>query len=475
MPISDRSKSAANQQASSPLQIYGEGTLEVVQIDVDSDDSIARAFELVQSKLPLLQGCALDKSARETFNAMYRTNVSGQHVVTLSFVPLLIRSDDPRLLLLTSGTAHLARFAGEFWPGEVPAAVCPESARHFAPTGYRVSKTALSMLVLAWHWTLREDGVKVRGVSPGELATNRSGDPGLLKKLGAGDPSTRLRILAFAAEWLDAKSPPFPPPGALPQAASGWRAAALPLSPCSKPPVPLPGVDGSFADLDHGPPATNQSKFRAAHFGHIHISSSAGPVRVQVPGEGAEGLGLSVQVRVLVLRCVALCCALLRDSGIIDKFCPQTPQASARPSALYTQRSSNSGSSQRLPSPGPLFPWCHPIPGTDQARANRASHHASEPSQANIARSPPIPSHLSHSVPSRPPIHSLLLLLNHLLSPSQSQSQGSSSPFQSLTCFLSPTVQADCVARFDTTIRRLSVDHLETALRLTAVFLAPPK
>ncbi|KAF0325004.1 short-chain dehydrogenase [Colletotrichum asianum] len=137
-------------------------------------------------------GCALtepDMSPREAFNAMYNTNVSGQHVVTLTFAPLLIKSDDPRLLFLTSGTAHLARFAEEFWAGEAPAAGWPKPGSHFAPTGYRVSKTALNMLVLAWHWTLRADGVMVWGVSPGQLATNLGGDPGLLKKLGAGDPS----------------------------------------------------------------------------------------------------------------------------------------------------------------------------------------------------------------------------------------------------------------------------------------------
>ncbi|KAF4900220.1 Short-chain dehydrogenase/reductase tropE [Colletotrichum fructicola] len=173
-------------------------TLEVVQIDVDSDDSIARAFDFVQSKHGRLDylvnnaGCALtepDTPPREALNVMYNTNVSGQHVVTMTFAPLLIKSDDPRLLFLTSGTAHLARFAEEFWPGEAPAAGWPKPASQFAPTGYRVSKTALNMLLLAWHWTLKADGVRVWGISPGQLATNLGGDPGLLKKLGAGDPS----------------------------------------------------------------------------------------------------------------------------------------------------------------------------------------------------------------------------------------------------------------------------------------------
>ncbi|KAI8284906.1 hypothetical protein K4K60_001572 [Colletotrichum sp. SAR11_57] len=140
-------------------------TLEVVQIDVDSDDSIARAFDFVQSKHGRLDylvnnaGKILTYTPpREALNVMYNTNVSGQHVVTMTFAPLLIKSDDPRLLFLTSGTAHLARFAEEFWPGEAPAAGWPKPASQFAPTGYRVSKTALNMLLLAWHWTLKADG-----------------------------------------------------------------------------------------------------------------------------------------------------------------------------------------------------------------------------------------------------------------------------------------------------------------------------
>uniref|UniRef100_L2G849 Short-chain dehydrogenase n=1 Tax=Colletotrichum fructicola (strain Nara gc5) TaxID=1213859 RepID=L2G849_COLFN len=83
-------------------------------------------------------GCALtepDTPPREALNVMYNTNVSGQHVVTMTFAPLLIKSDDPRLLFLTSGTAHLARFAEEFWPGEAPAAGWPKPASQFAPPG----------------------------------------------------------------------------------------------------------------------------------------------------------------------------------------------------------------------------------------------------------------------------------------------------------------------------------------------------
>lgn len=54
---------------------------------------------------------------------------------------------------------------------------------------YRSSKAGLNMLMLSWHWILKEDGVRTFCVSPGFLATNLSGTPERMKKAGAGDPS----------------------------------------------------------------------------------------------------------------------------------------------------------------------------------------------------------------------------------------------------------------------------------------------
>lgn len=46
-------------------------------------------------------------SIRDAFNKSWDTNVSGTHVLTTLSVPLLLKSKDPRLLFITSGTASV--------------------------------------------------------------------------------------------------------------------------------------------------------------------------------------------------------------------------------------------------------------------------------------------------------------------------------------------------------------------------------
>lgn len=127
---------------------------------------------------------------REAWNQNYDVNVSGTHVLTTVFVPLLLASSDPRLLFLTSGLASLNQLSEAFYVGPAPDAKgWPKPPRTFLHAGYRASKTALNSLMLTWHWTLRPDGVKVWSVSPGFLATGLGGAPEVLKAAGAGDPS----------------------------------------------------------------------------------------------------------------------------------------------------------------------------------------------------------------------------------------------------------------------------------------------
>lgn len=56
------------------------------------------------------------------------------------------------------------------------------------------------MMMLNWHWVLKEDGVKVWSLSPGMLATNLGGMKERLKAMGAGDPSIGGNLLAEIVE-----------------------------------------------------------------------------------------------------------------------------------------------------------------------------------------------------------------------------------------------------------------------------------
>ena len=124
-------------------------------------------------------------------NKNFDTNVSGTHVLTHACVPLLLAASSPRLLFLTSGIATLTGNAKTFYPPWVPnpPGGWPKE-KLVAATGYRVSKAALNMLTLTWHWVLKEDGVRTWAVSPGLLATNLGGmGPERMRAMGAKDPS----------------------------------------------------------------------------------------------------------------------------------------------------------------------------------------------------------------------------------------------------------------------------------------------
>lgn len=133
---------------------------------------------------------------RCAWNKDYDINVAGTHVMTHVFMPLLLKSSDPRLMFITSGLSSLQNMAA---PGggptfTAPAAGWPKTA--MLPVAYAASKTALNMMMLSWHMALQPDGVKVWAISPGFLATDLGGAKELLVERGAGHPSIGGKVVA---------------------------------------------------------------------------------------------------------------------------------------------------------------------------------------------------------------------------------------------------------------------------------------
>lgn len=176
-------------------------TLSVVQIDIESDKSITAARDQVSSQFPHLDilinnaGANVEKQAqdegwdhRSTWLKSWSINVAGPQITVREFMPLLLKSSDPRILFITSGTSSMAdteRTDGNFKNiNASPDAGWPKPAIGNPTMIYRSSKCGLNMLIRDWNRILKNDGVKVFGVSPGFLATNLNGvGPEALKKV----------------------------------------------------------------------------------------------------------------------------------------------------------------------------------------------------------------------------------------------------------------------------------------------------
>lgn len=182
-------------------------TFSVVQVDVASDSSIQEAVESVSSHFGRLDtlvnnaGATFDgdftagtMTQREAWNKTWDVNVTGAQVVTELFIPLLFKSQDPRLIFITSGTASLAETEDATNPmleriNAAPAKGWPKDPNIVRYPAYRSVKSGLNMMMREWCRMLREDGVKVWAVSPGFLATGLGGvGAETLKKFGAKEP-----------------------------------------------------------------------------------------------------------------------------------------------------------------------------------------------------------------------------------------------------------------------------------------------
>ncbi|KAI9645231.1 hypothetical protein NHQ30_005965 [Ciborinia camelliae] len=187
-------------------------TIEILEVDLVSDESIDKAFETVKEKhgrvdsLVNNDGATFDiayingkGTLRKCFNNAYDVNVAGTHVLTETFIPLLFKSQDPRLVFVT-GLSAINQASKKYFPTPSQPAGWPKKIG-FETIGYRCSKTALNMLMLNWNHKLKADGVKVWAVGPGMCATNLGGlGPEMSYKMGCDHPSRGGLIIRSVVE-----------------------------------------------------------------------------------------------------------------------------------------------------------------------------------------------------------------------------------------------------------------------------------
>ncbi len=130
---------------------------------------------------------------RQMWNQSWNINTVGTQIMTSVFMPLLLQSNNPRLLFITSGTStldgteNLALLFNKYPPKGWPKNNFDGNSLSVA--AYRSSKTGMNMMMREWYRMLKEDGVKVWCISPGFLATGLGGNQEANKNMGAGDPA----------------------------------------------------------------------------------------------------------------------------------------------------------------------------------------------------------------------------------------------------------------------------------------------
>jgi NAD(P)-dependent dehydrogenase (short-subunit alcohol dehydrogenase family) len=150
-----------------------------VQIDVDSDDSIAAAADTVRQEhgrldiLMLNAGIvSADGSTREAYTRVYNTNVFGAIATTDAFLPLLRKSTAPegKRVAFTSSSFGSIQLSMEV------EAMNPKNFPAF--NMYRSSKTAVNMIMCTYAKMLEDEGFVVSASDPGYCATSMNGYSG---------------------------------------------------------------------------------------------------------------------------------------------------------------------------------------------------------------------------------------------------------------------------------------------------------
>jgi NAD(P)-dependent dehydrogenase (short-subunit alcohol dehydrogenase family) len=152
------------------LSIKGEVT--AIQIDVTNDTSVDAAATHITDifgRLDVLVnnagiGTRHNTSARDAMREVLAVNVVGVVSVTEAFLPLLRKSQAPRLIFISSTTGSITIAADPNGP-----------LRGGGAMDYRSSKAALSMLMVLYWNRLGQEGFKVFGANPGLIATNFHG------------------------------------------------------------------------------------------------------------------------------------------------------------------------------------------------------------------------------------------------------------------------------------------------------------
>lgn len=174
-------------EAVEKLKAEGLNEVEAVRIDVSDDESVKAARAEIGEKTEVLDALinnagilgGMDQTTSTdiaVFKEVFDTNLFGVVRVTQAFMDLLRKSDQPRIVNVTSGLGSLTLHNDPAWKYyKVKAAI------------YNSSKAALNMYTITLAYELRDTPFKVNAVDPGYTATdfNHHSGTGTVEEAGA--------------------------------------------------------------------------------------------------------------------------------------------------------------------------------------------------------------------------------------------------------------------------------------------------
>lgn len=162
------------------------GTVSAIEVDVTDDKSVDTAAAKVATdygRLDVLVNNAgivslANPPSREKYREVLNTNVVGALSLTEAFLDLLRKSEERRLVFVSSSVGSISQAADP-------------SSPYYSGNGfeYRSSKAALNMLIVLYWNRLQKEGFKVFGADPGLCATNFTGNAQSLIDRGAATPA----------------------------------------------------------------------------------------------------------------------------------------------------------------------------------------------------------------------------------------------------------------------------------------------
>lgn len=168
------------EEAVTKLKGEGFGNIQFIQIDISNPESIEAASKQITELDVLINNAGISggfpQSAITIDSAVIRevfdTNFFGTINVTQAFLDTLKKSDEPRIVNVTSGLASLTLHSDPNW-----------KYYQVKSAAYGTSKTALNAYTVVLAYELKDTAFKVNVIDPGYTATdfNHHNGPGTVE------------------------------------------------------------------------------------------------------------------------------------------------------------------------------------------------------------------------------------------------------------------------------------------------------